>query len=123
MIEISLGNLRLEVLDELVTLLVHKPEDKFGHNLSLPRKEWSSPQDNLGQTISLAAEEVLHLDIEPLHIYVHVRVLHNPQLAADNVHLGHTRDGGASEGGCVRGWRQVLVQLKWAQDTPEDISI
>ena len=35
----GLGDGGLEVLDELVTLLVHKPEDKFGHNLSLPRKE------------------------------------------------------------------------------------
>ena len=115
---LSLGNLRLEVLDELVTLLVHKPEDKFGHNLWLSRKECSSPQDNLGQTISLAAEEVLHLDIEPLHVDRHIGLLDDLQLATDDIHLGNPGDGGASEGGCVRGGGKAFVQLKWTQDTP-----
>ena len=79
----------------------------------------TSPEHHLGQAVGFPAEEVLHLDVEPLHVDRNVGVLHNPQLAVDHVHLGHARDGGAGEGGWVRGWRQALVQLKWSQDSPE----
>ena len=102
-LEFSLGNLWLEVLDELVTLLVHKPEgmelEGWLNNIKKSKVIKISPEHHLGQAISFAAEEVLHLDVEPLHVDRHVGVLHNLQFAIDHVHLGHARDGGPGEGG------------------------
>jgi len=98
----GLGNGRLEVLDELVSVLVEELVD------------------SLGKLISLAVEQILHFDVETANINSDVRIFVNNNPVVPDVKLGLASDGGVGELSDI-GRGVISFQLKNSNFALDDV--